>query len=109
MKQRRLRIAAGIFLELLRSRKVDFVIVPDAGADWPADTRVVNLEVAGSAVALDSWHTIVVTLESEAWPAVARDDVPEYRVRYQKRVPRAPGLKPEPDAHAAEIFDEANL
>ena len=101
MKQRRLRIAAGIFLELLRSRKVDFVTVPDAGNDWPADAHVVHLETAA--------HTIVVTLESEAWPAVPRDDVPEYRVIYQKRVPRPPAPKPEPDAHAAEIFDEANL
>lgn len=102
MKQRRLRIAAGIFLELLRSRKLDFVIVPDTGAnDWPADAHVVQLEAAA--------HTIVVTLESEAWPAVPRDSVPEYRVIYQKRVPRAPALKPEQDAHAAEIFDEANL
>lgn len=102
MGVRRLRIAAGIFLELLRSRKADFVIVPDTGAnDWPADAHVVQLETAA--------HTIVVTLESEAWPAVPRDDVPEYRVIYQKRVPRPATPKPEQDAHAAEIFDEANL
>lgn len=101
MKQRRLRIAAGIFLELLRSRKVDFVIVPDTGADWPADAHVVQLETAA--------HMIAVTLESEAWPAVGRDDVPEYRVIYQKRVPRPPALKPEPDAHAAEIWAEENV
>ncbi len=99
MKQRRLYIAVGIFLELLRSRKLDFVIVPDAGNDWPADARVVQLEPAGSAIAaLDSWHTIVVTLESEAWPVAARDDVPEYRVIYQKRVPRPLAPKPEQDA-----------
>jgi hypothetical protein len=102
MGQRRLRIAAGIFLELLRSRNLDFVIVPDPGNDWPADAHVVQLEAGAH-------YDFVVTIESDAWPAVGRDDVPEYRVIYQKPKPRAPAPKAEQDVHAAEIWAEENV
>lgn len=95
---KRLVLADTLLTELLRHRSLELVLVPDIARDqWPADMRLTRVDWDGG--------RIVATLEAEAWP-VAGDWL---ELLYRKPAIRPPVAKPEVDAHAAEIFDEAKL
>lgn len=95
---KRLVLADGLLLELIRHRKLELVLAPDvARGDWPADMRLTRVDWDGG--------RIVATLEAEAWPV--KGDWLE--LLYRKPEIKPPAAKAEIDPHAGEIFEEGKL